>query len=79
MKSVTPVILLTASQVNGWLRFRPMTRTPGKPNRWRKRAAEIRALAEQMRDQLTKRALLRLAADYDQQAEAAEKRRLDVP
>ena len=61
------------------LRFRPMARTPGKPNRWRKRAAEIRALAEQMRDQLTKRALLRLAADYDQQAEAAEKRRLDVP
>ena len=74
MKSATPVILLTASQANGWLRFRPMTRTPGKPNRWRKRAAEIRALAEQMRDQLTKRALLRLAADYDQQAEEAEKR-----
>jgi len=66
MKSATPVILLTASQANGWL--------PGKPNRWRKRAAEIRVLAEQMRDQLTKRALLRLAADYDQQAEEAEKR-----
>jgi len=50
-----------------------MTPTPGKPNRWRKRATEIRALAEQMRDQWTRDALLRLATDYDQQAEEAEK------
>jgi hypothetical protein len=57
------------------LRFRPMARIPGNPfNRWRKRAAEIRALAEQMQDQWIKGALLRLAADYDQQAEEAEKR-----
>jgi hypothetical protein len=56
------------------LRFRPMARTPGKPNRWRKRAAEIRALAEQKQDQWIKGALLRLAGDYDQQADEAEKR-----
>src|SRR5262249_8959413 len=45
-----------------------------KPSRWRKRAGEIRALAEQVRDHWTKDALLRLAAGYDQQAETAEKR-----
>jgi hypothetical protein len=54
--------------------FAPMVQTPGKPSRWRKRAGEIRALAEQVRDHWTKDALLRLAADYDQQAEEAEKR-----
>jgi len=47
---------------------------PWKASRWRKRAGEIRALAEQVRDHRTKDALLRLAADYDQQAEEAEKR-----
>ena len=56
------------------LRFRPMAPIPGKPNGWRKRAAEIRALAEHVRDQWTKNALLRLAADYDEQVKEAEKR-----
>ena len=73
MTKPDPVILVTASQASRWLRFPPMTPTPGKPNRWRKRATEIRALAEQMRDQWTRDALLRLATDYDQQAEEAEK------
>jgi hypothetical protein len=52
-----------------------MARIPGNPfNRWHKRAAEIRALAEPMQDQWIKGALLCLAADYDQQADEAEKR-----
>jgi len=51
-----------------------MARVHGNPKRWRKRAAEIRNLAEHMRDQWTKDALLRLAADYDRRAETAEKR-----
>jgi len=51
-----------------------MARTiPGNTKRWRKRAAEIRALAEHMPDHWTKDALLRLAADYDRQADEAEK------
>ena len=71
---MTPVILIIASHAKGGLRFRPMARTiPGNTKRWRKRAAEIRALAEHMPDHWTKDALLRLAADYDRQADEAEK------
>jgi hypothetical protein len=54
--------------------FRPMARSTGNPKRWRKRAAEIRALAGQVRSEWTRVALLHLAADYDRKAEDAERR-----
>jgi len=49
-----------------------MAQPSGKPNRWRKRAAEIRAIAQQIPDHWTKNAVLRLAADYERQAREAE-------
>jgi hypothetical protein len=41
---------------------------------WRMRAAEIRALAEDMRETEPKAIMLRIADDYDRLAEWAEKR-----
>ena len=45
------------------------------PNHWRKRAAEMRELAETMKDQGVKNSVLKMAADYGilaQEAEAAQ-------
>jgi hypothetical protein len=42
---------------------------------WRQHATVIRALAEQMQDQVAKEALLHLAADYERRAAEAEARR----
>jgi hypothetical protein len=55
------------------------------PNHWRKRAAEMRELAETMRDQGVRNTILKMAADYGllaQEAEAAlakSARRNDAP
>jgi len=55
------------------------------PNHWRKRAAEMRELAEMMRDQGVRNTILKMAADYGllaQEAEAAlakSARRNDTP
>jgi hypothetical protein len=40
--------------------------------RWRKRAEEMHTLAENMHDPLTRRTMLRIAADYDRLVEWAE-------
>jgi hypothetical protein len=50
---------------------------PGLPpnedsERWRKRAEEMRTLAEDMHDPLTRRTMRRIAADYDRLVEWAE-------
>ncbi|MBV8829694.1 MAG: hypothetical protein JO108_10765 [Acidobacteriaceae bacterium] len=47
------------------------------PERWRRRAEEMRRLGEEMRDPTTKRILLRLAIDYDKMAERADRRRTE--
>jgi hypothetical protein len=44
------------------------------PEHWRRRAKEVRALAEQMTDADARSAMLRIAHDYDQLAERAAAR-----
>jgi hypothetical protein len=47
------------------------------PKHWRDRADEIRALAEDMRDELSKQMMFRIADDYEQLAKRAEFRLID--
>jgi hypothetical protein len=42
------------------------------PNHWRKRAAEMRELAERMRDPGVRNTVLKMAADYGLLAQEAE-------
>jgi len=44
------------------------------PNHWRDRAEEVRKLAEHMTDPESKRAMVRIAEDYEQLAQRAAKR-----
>jgi hypothetical protein len=44
------------------------------PNHWRDRAAEMRTIAERMKDQLSKEKFLRIMRDYEKLAEQAEER-----
>ena len=44
------------------------------PQHWRQRAEEARVLAEQMSDEWSKQAMLRIAADYDKLAVRAAMR-----
>ena len=46
-----------------------------KPERWRKRAEEIRTIADGMRDPEAKRFMLGLAKSYEGLAERAEERK----
>jgi hypothetical protein len=41
------------------------------PERWHQRAEQARVLAEQMRDETTKKMMLRMAEDYDDLAVTA--------
>jgi hypothetical protein len=52
-----------------------VSRILDNPQHWRKRAQEARALAGQMDDPHTKRALLDIAGRYDRLAERAEERK----
>jgi hypothetical protein len=45
-----------------------------KPERWRKRAEEMRTIADGMREPTTKRMMLDLAVSYDHLAERADQR-----
>jgi hypothetical protein len=47
------------------------------PERWHQRAEEARVLAEQMRDETTKKLMLRIADDYDDLAVGAAIRSID--
>jgi hypothetical protein len=44
------------------------------PEHWRKRAEEMRSLADDINDEKTKQTMLRIAADYERLAERAEER-----
>ena len=46
------------------------------PEQWRRRAKEARALADQMHDPNSKRAMLRMAAIYEKIAKRREEARL---
>jgi hypothetical protein len=46
---------------------------------WRERAEEARAVAEQLTDEKSREAMLRIAKDYDQLAERAKRRLQDKP
>jgi hypothetical protein len=47
------------------------------PEHWHRRAEEARVLAEQMRDETTKKLMLRIADDYDDLAVNAAIRSMD--
>jgi hypothetical protein len=49
------------------------------PAHWRQRAKEARTLAEQINDQASKEAMLRIAQDYDRLAERATRRAKGSP
>jgi hypothetical protein len=44
------------------------------PEHWRKRAEEMRLLAGQIKDEISKQAMLKIAADYDRLSQRAEQR-----
>jgi hypothetical protein len=48
-----------------------MTSVINDPEHWRDRAKEARTLADQMNDEASKQAMLRIAADYERLAEIA--------
>ena len=48
------------------------------PERWRSRAEEMRTIGAQSHDAITKRMLLKIAADYDTMAERAAQRQAEV-
>ena len=54
-----------------------MSRILDNPLHWRKRARETRALADQVDNPYSKRALLDIASRYDRLAERAEGRKRD--
>jgi hypothetical protein len=49
------------------------------PKHWRDRAAEMRSLAAQTADGDSKRAMVRIAEDYDTLAQRAEERSAGLP
>jgi hypothetical protein len=48
--------------------------TANNPTHWRDRARQMRALAEQVSDKISKEMMLRIAEDYDRLALRAELR-----
>jgi hypothetical protein len=49
------------------------------PEHWRQRAAEMRALAEWVKDEQAKQTMLRTAKDYERLAQRAEERSRGLP
>jgi hypothetical protein len=49
------------------------------PEHWRKRAEEMRLLAGQIKDEISKQAMLRIAADDDRLSQRAKQRAHGLP
>lgn len=69
------MIWVKAAAIDHEIQITSMPKIPiNDPKHWQERAEEARAMAEQLTDEKSRDAMLRIANDYDKLAERAEVR-----